>query len=92
MKSEPPPPPLAVELSRPVLLACRHQPDLTRSINSILLRAARRLRARGEVEQRVRVAGRIEGIVLDLRLLPPDRCRVEAVEHDPIDTAPDLTV
>jgi hypothetical protein len=92
MGSEPPAPPLNVELSRPVMLACRRQPDLARSINSVLLRAARRLRALAEVNEGVRVAGKSEGIVLDLRLLPPDGCRVEAVEQDSPEGTPDLIV
>lgn len=74
------------------MLACRRQPELARAVNSVLLRAARRLRTMGEVEQRVRVAGKVEGIVLDLRLTPPDGCRVEAVEQVPTDGDTDLTV
>jgi hypothetical protein len=92
MRNEPPTPPLAVELSHPVMLACRRQPELARAVNSVLLRAARRLRTLAGTEQRVRVAGRVEGILLDLRLLPPDGCRVEAVEQAPTDSVADLTV
>jgi hypothetical protein len=92
MGSDPPAPPLAVELSRPVMLACRRQPELARAVNSVLLRAARRLRALGDTERYVRVAGRVEGIVLDLRLLPPDGCRVEAVEHAPANGDTELIV
>jgi hypothetical protein len=74
------------------MIACRRQPELARAVNSVLLRAARRLRALGDAERRVRVAGRMEGIVLDLRLLPPDGCRVETVEQAPTDGVADLTV
>jgi hypothetical protein len=92
MRNEPPAPPLAVELSRPVMLACRRQPELARAVNTVLLRAARRLRALGDAERRVRVAGRVEGIVLDLYLSPPDGCRVETVEQAPTDSVADLMV
>lgn len=72
--------------------ACRRDPDLARAINAILLRASRRLRARIETDRRLRVAGKVEGIILDLALSPPDVCRVDVVEREPTETAPDLTV
>ncbi len=72
--------------------ACRRDPDLARAINSILLRASRRLRARIATDPHLRVAGKVEGITLDLALSPPDVCRVEVVEWEPSEAAPDLTV
>jgi hypothetical protein len=92
LADQPPPPPLAVELSRSVLRDCRRDPELTRAINAVLLRAARRLRSLMEDGRSVRVAGRVEGIVLEVRLLPPDGCRVEAVQEQAAADRPDLTV
>jgi hypothetical protein len=85
-------PPLRVELSRPVLAACRHDPELARAINGILLRAARRLGRMMEEDRSVRVAGSVEGVTLDLRLFPPDRCLVEALHTQGANGSPDLTV
>ena len=75
-------PPLAVELSREALAACRRDPALAAAVNAIVLRATRRLRARlangGAV---IAVAGAREGITLHLRLSPPDHCRIERIER-----------
>lgn len=92
MNHERPAPPLAVELSRPVQRACRREPELARAINQVLLRAARRLRLIIDETPQIRVAGRAEGIVLELRLTPPDGCRVEAVHQGEPESSPDLTV
>jgi hypothetical protein len=85
-------PPIAIELSGPILAACRRDPALTSAINAILLRAARRLRSLMTDGSRVRLKGRAEGLTLDLLLLPPDSCRVERIVLSPEDGAPDLTV
>lgn len=92
MESERRQPPLDVELSRPVSRACRTDPELARAINAILLRAARRLRTMMEADGSVLVAGSAENIILNLRLSPPDGCRVEALSEQMTDSTPDLTV
>ncbi|MGH2588822.1 MAG: hypothetical protein ACRDJE_28190 [Dehalococcoidia bacterium] len=74
-----PAPPLAVELSRDVLTACRRDPALTQPLNTIFLRATRRLRALMETGGSLLVRGRAEGITLQVTLLPPDGCRVERI-------------
>ena len=76
----PPPPPLAVELSPEVRLACRQDPQLMASLNSIILRATRRLRTLIEAgEMHACLTGRAERLTLDVALAPPDLCRIERV-------------
>jgi hypothetical protein len=88
-----PAPPLAIELSRSVAAAARRDPTLTATLNAVLLRAARALRARiAGGEGHIRLSARREGVVLDLVLAPPDGCRIESVAPLDGDETVDLAV
>ena len=75
-------PPLVVELDRGVQAACRQEPALMASLNAVLLRASRRLRARmADGDGAVDVAGQRERVVASVLLALPDVCRVTAVRR-----------
>ncbi len=87
------PPPLDVELSRSVLNPRRADPALAAALNAVLLRATRQLRARmDEGARSLTVAGRREGIVLEVVLMPPDRCHVARIARVQASDAADLVV
>lgn len=79
--AEPPPPPFQVDVSEAARDDLSREPDLVKSANGVLLRAANELKSQLDMGQNVArdVHGKREAVTVRVSLVPPDQVRIEGI-------------